>query len=99
MPKGHVVGDVLRSPVRKPAAPNREVLPSCHRARSTQGRVAALRISFNRLGGALVPLAMGALAEVIGLEAAFYVIGAAGLVLVALLAVWVASAPAFGQSR
>ena len=29
-----------------------------------QGRVAALRITFNRLGGALVPLAMGAIAEV-----------------------------------
>ncbi len=64
-----------------------------------QGRVAALRITFNRLGGALVPLAMGALAEVIGLDHAFYVVGAAGLALVALLTLWVASAPAFGQSR
>ncbi len=60
-----------------------------------QGRVAALRISFNRFGGALVPLAMGALAEVIGLEYAFYVVGAAGVVLVGLLALWVARAPGF----
>ncbi len=60
-----------------------------------QGRVAALRISFNRFGGALVPLAMGALAELIGLEYAFYVMGACGIVLVGLLALWVARAPGF----
>ncbi len=64
-----------------------------------QGRVAALRISFNRFGGALVPLAMGALAEVIGLEYAFYVIGAGGVALVGLLAIWVASAPGFAKRR
>ena len=62
-----------------------------------QGRVAALRISFNRFGGALVPLAMGALAEVIGLEYAFYAIGASGVALVGLLAIWVASAPGFAK--
>ncbi len=60
-----------------------------------QGRVAALRISFNRFGGALVPLGMGALAEAIGLEFAFYVMGAAGVVLVAFLAIWVARSPDF----
>lgn len=54
-----------------------------------QGRVAALRISFNRLGSALFPIGMGALAEVIGLEAAFYVIGATGVLLLSMLAVWV----------
>ena len=54
-----------------------------------QGRVAALRISFNRLGAALFPIGMGALAEVIGLEASFYVIGLMGLFLIAGLAVWV----------
>ncbi len=54
-----------------------------------QGRVAALRITFNRLGNALFPLAMGSLAEVIGLENAFYAIGGAGLALIGLLAVWV----------
>ncbi len=64
-----------------------------------QGRVAALRISFNRFGGAMVPLAMGALAEVIGLEYAFYVVGAAGLVLVGLLAIWVARSPDLGRPR
>jgi MFS family permease len=54
-----------------------------------QGRVAALRISFNRLGSALFPIGMGAIAEVIGLEAAFYVVGMTGVVLLSLLAVWV----------
>ena len=54
-----------------------------------QGRVAALRISFNRLGGALVPVIMGALAEVVGLENAFYLIGAAGLLLLLGLSAWV----------
>lgn len=54
-----------------------------------QGRVVALRISFNRLGGALVPVIMGALAEAIGLENAFYVIGATGLGLLCGLSVWV----------
>jgi MFS family permease len=60
-----------------------------------QGRVAALRITFNRLGGALVPLAMGALAEVVGIERSFYIMGALGIVLIALLAVWVWRSPAF----
>jgi MFS family permease len=55
-----------------------------------QGRVAALRISFNRLGSALVPVIMGALAEAIGLEYAFYAIGATGLLLVCGLSIWVA---------
>ncbi len=40
---------------------------------------------------------MGALAEVIGLEYAFYVIGAGGVALVGLLAIWVASAPGFAK--
>lgn len=54
-----------------------------------QGRVAALRISFNRLGGALVPVFMGAVAEVIGLENAFYVVGGIGIALLCGLSVWV----------
>ncbi len=60
-----------------------------------QGRVAALRITFNRLGGALVPVAMGAIAEIVGLEQAFFLMGAAGLLSIGLLAVWVARAPGF----
>ena len=54
-----------------------------------QGRVVALRVMFNRLGGAMVPFAMGALAEVIGLEAAFYVMGILGIVLLGVVGAWV----------
>ncbi len=61
-----------------------------------QGRMAALRITFNRFGGALVPVAMGGIAEAAGLEAAFYLVGAAGIAAIGLLAVWVARTPAFG---
>ena len=60
-----------------------------------QGRVAALRITFNRLGGALVPLAMGAVAEFAGLENAFYAMGAVGILGVAALGVWIARSPGF----
>ena len=60
-----------------------------------QGRVAALRITFNRLGGALVPVAMGAIAELVGLENAFYLMGGTGVIAIGLLAVWVARAPVF----
>ncbi len=61
-------------------------------APTLQGRVAALRISFNRLGAALFPIGMGALAEVIGLKASFYVIGLLGLCLISALGVWVSRA-------
>jgi MFS family permease len=60
-----------------------------------QGRVVALRITFNRLGGALVPFLMGVLAEIVGIEAAFYVIGIAGLVLLGGLGVWISRTPDF----
>ena len=64
-----------------------------------QGRVAALRVTFNRLGGVLVPLAMGAIAEFTGLENAFYAIGAAGVIAVAALAVWIARSPGLAARR
>jgi MFS family permease len=54
-----------------------------------QGRAAALRISFNRFGGMLFPVIMGALAEFIGLEYAFYAIGTFGIMLICGLSVWV----------
>ena len=60
-----------------------------------QGRVAALRVTFNRLGGVLVPLAMGAIAEFAGLENAFYAIGGAGIIASAALAVWIARSSGF----
>ena len=61
------------------------------------GRVTAMRISFNRFGGAVVPLVMGALAEIVGIANSFYIIGAIGVVLLALLSLWVAKSPGFKQ--
>jgi MFS family permease len=63
-----------------------------------QGRVTALRISFNRFGGLLVPPGMGALAEmdaVGGLANAFYIVGIAGVVALGVLAIWVYVSPSF----
>ena len=58
-------------------------------ARHLQGRVAALRITFNRFGSALVPVIMGAVAEAVGLENAFYIVGGTGVLLLCGLSVWV----------
>jgi len=38
---------------------------------------------------------MGVLAEIVGLDNAFFIIGIAGLVLLGLLSVWIARAPEF----
>jgi MFS family permease len=66
-----------------------------------QGRVTALRISFNRFGGLLVPPGMGALAEmdaVGGLANAFYIVGIAGVVALGALALWVYFSPSFKKN-
>ncbi len=60
-----------------------------------QGRMAALRISFNKFGGALVPFIMGAIAEFAGLEIAFYLVGIVGVIALLGLGVWTARSPAF----
>jgi len=60
-----------------------------------QAKAVALRITVNRANSALVPVLMGAAAEVVGLENSFYAVGGAGLALLALLALWVWRAPAF----
>ena len=62
------------------------------------GRVTAMRTTFNRGGGALVPLGMGALAELVGIANGFYIIGGAGIVLLGLLSIWVARTPDFQSS-
>jgi MFS family permease len=70
-------------------------------ARHLQGRVTALRISFNRFGGLLVPPGMGALADmeaVGGLANAFYIVGVAGVFALGLLALWVLMSPSFRSS-
>lgn len=63
-----------------------------------QGRVVALRLSFNRFGGALFPLVIGGLAELVGVEYAFYLVGTLGVVLLGLLALWVGRSPVFKPS-
>jgi predicted MFS family arabinose efflux permease len=63
--------------------------------RDVLGRVTAMRISFNRLGGAVVPLVMGALAEIVGIANSFYIVGAVGMAMLAVLAIWVARSPSF----
>lgn len=67
-----------------------------------QGRVTALRISFNRFGGLLVPPGMGALADmeaVGGLANAFYIVGIAGVIALGLLALWVLLSPSFKETN
>ncbi len=64
-----------------------------------QGRIVALRHTFNRLGGALVPFLMGAVAEVVGLENAFYLIGILGAALLIGLGLWASRAPAFRDRK
>lgn len=60
-----------------------------------QGRITALRVAFNRGGGALVPLAAGAIAEIVGIGNSFYIIGATGVIMLAMLGAWVARSPDF----
>jgi predicted MFS family arabinose efflux permease len=60
-----------------------------------QARVVALRISFNKFGGALVPFIMGAVAEFTGVENAFYIIGAVGVAALVGLGIWAGLSPAF----
>lgn len=60
-----------------------------------QARVVALRISFNKFGGALVPFIMGAVAEFTGIEYAFYIIGTAGVLALIGLGIWAGLSPAF----
>lgn len=65
-----------------------------------QGRVTALRISFNRFGGLLVPPGMGALADmeiVGGLANAFYIVGIAGVIALGVLSLWVLFSPNFNK--
>lgn len=83
-----------------------------------QGRVTALRISFNRFGGLLVPPGMGALAQFLtpetkeeateavkgiaareGLADAFYIVGIAGVIALAAVALWVALSPSFKKAN
>ena len=61
----------------------------------TQARGVALRTTGNRLGAVLLPIIMGFVAESVGVEASFVIIGGGLLALVAVIAVLTARAEAF----
>ena len=60
-----------------------------------QGKVVALRITTNRLASAVIPLLMGGVAQWVGLEESFYVIGGIGLGGLALTVLWMVRSPGF----
>ena len=60
-----------------------------------QARVTALRITFNRFGGMTIPPIMGGLADIVGLDNSFYIIGGIGVTALCVLSVWVARSPSF----
>jgi MFS family permease len=60
-----------------------------------QAQGVALRTTGNRLGAIVLPVAMGFIADAVGVEASFLLVGGALLFLVAILAVIVARNPAF----
>jgi len=62
-----------------------------------QGKGVALRITANRLTSMLVPVIMGAVVEAVGLEYAFYVMGAGAIALLAVVALVTARSEAFGS--
>lgn len=61
----------------------------------SQGRGVALRTTGNRLGAVVLPVVMGFVAESVGVEASFVIIGGGLLLIVAVIAVLVARNEAF----
>ncbi len=62
--------------------------------RESQGKGVGLRATANRLTATILPIIMGGIVEIAGLEASFLIIGAALVVLMALLAAHVKRTPA-----
>jgi MFS family permease len=60
-----------------------------------QGKMVALRITINRLASAIIPIAMGALAELVGIANSFYVLGAFGIVAIGIVSLGILRTPAF----
>lgn len=60
-----------------------------------QGRSLALRATASRLSSAVVPVVMGVVADAVGVEESFYIVGAAVILVLALMALIVARSPAF----
>lgn len=63
--------------------------------RGNQGKGAALRTTANRLSSLLVPIAMGGVVEAAGLEASFYIVGGALILLMGWVALHVSRSPGF----
>ncbi len=59
----------------------------------SQGKGVGLRTTANRFSNLAVPVIMGAVVELVGIEISFYILGGAILFLLALVAVFVARAP------
>jgi DHA1 family tetracycline resistance protein-like MFS transporter len=64
-----------------------------------QGMALGLRLMINRIGGAAVPLFMGFLAEMIGLEDSFYWIGGVGAAILAVCGIWAMRSSVFSDRR
>lgn len=64
---------------------------------NAQARGVALRTTGNRLGALVLPIVMGFVAELFGVETSFLIIGAGLLAIVAVLALWTARNPAFNR--
>lgn len=62
-----------------------------------QGKGAALRTTANRLSSLVIPIAMGGVVEIAGIEASFYIVGGALVLLMGLVALHVRRAPGFSQ--
>ena len=65
--------------------------------RESQGKSVGLRATANRLTSTVLPIIMGGIVEIAGLEASFLIIGAALIALMALLAVHVKRTPALSD--
>jgi MFS family permease len=66
---------------------------------SEQGKIVALRITTNRATSAIVPLFMGVIAQWFSLAAAFYIVGAIGMIGLGFTAIWAHRSPAFIGER
>ena len=60
-----------------------------------QGKAMGLRVTVNQLTSVIVPVVMGAVVEVAGIEASFYVVGVAALVMIVLSGLWARRRRAF----
>jgi MFS family permease len=65
--------------------------------RESQGKSVGLRATANRLTSTILPIAMGAVVELAGLEASFLIIGGVLIALMALLAIHVKRSPALAD--